>query len=695
MQESMLRRTVHASRLAQWILVAGGFALAACGGTDGPNPPSDAAAGVGGGSGASTGGTGSADGVGGSPSATGGVTSSGGASGGASSGGSEGGGTGGAGGSSGGETSGGGTGGASGGTGGAPGDRLMTATKLDLLFVIDNSVSMADKQALLVDAVPGLLLDRLADPPCLDGNGTAVPATNGQCPSGFQRAHTPLTDVRIGVTTSSLGDHGGNLCNPDRGNPTQNDRAHLLPTVRTGLTSSNAAGYVAWNGQDGSSSFDATALLQDHVAAAGEIGCGFEAPLEAWYRFLVDPSPPIDLEVDGSRAVSTGVDQEVLAQRAAFLRPDSAVMIVMLTDENDCSVMEGGGYYPNAEFSWLTGTSDPNGFRKFPLASDECATDPNSECCYSCLASDRPAGCSNPCDEARPAELDRPNLRCFDQKRRFGIDLLYPVQRYIDGLTQTYVPDTRHPDCSLGDCPLVENPLFAEVDGKRRSPSMIILLGIVGVPWQDIATSPSLADPTRLEFLSSTELDALGRWDVILGDPENGVLASDPLMHEAYTERTGTNPITGDALVPSTSQDPQANPINGHEFDNSLPSLDVPGDGLPMNDDLQFACIFPLEAPRDCRAVANLASCDCATTDDVAKNKPLCQDPETGVSGHIQRYAKAYPGLRHLQVLRGLGSSGVVASICPKNPSGDPADVNFGYNPAMQAGHRALSSALE
>ena len=28
------------------------------------------------------------------------------------------------------------------------------------------------------------------------------------------------------------------------------------------------------------------------MAAAGENGCGYEASLEAWYRFLVDPEPP-------------------------------------------------------------------------------------------------------------------------------------------------------------------------------------------------------------------------------------------------------------------------------------------------------------------------------------------------------------------------------------------------------------------
>lgn len=41
-----------------------------------------------------------------------------------------------------------------------------TVDKVDLVFVIDNSLSMGDKQELLRDAVPNLL-ERLINPPCI------------------------------------------------------------------------------------------------------------------------------------------------------------------------------------------------------------------------------------------------------------------------------------------------------------------------------------------------------------------------------------------------------------------------------------------------------------------------------------------------------------------------------------------------
>ena len=54
-----------------------------------------------------------------------------------------------------------------------------------------------------------------------------------------------------------------------------------------------------------------------------------------------------------------------------------------------------------------------------------------------------------------------------------------------------------------------------------------------------------------------------------------------------------------------------------------------------------------------------------------------------------RRFAKAYPGLRHLQVLKGIGeqvpgvNNAIVASICPKiTDRNNPA---YGYNPAIAA----------
>ena len=104
------------------------------------------------------------------------------------------------------------------------------------------------------------------------------------------------------------------------------------------------------------------------------------------------------------------------------------------------------------------------------------------------------------------------------------------------------------------------------------------------------------------------------------------------------------------------------NPINGREYDTAL----ARPDGVP--DDLEYACIFPLPVPRDCTlADPNIDDCDCY---DGFIDNPLCeQEPGVSAAGTTQYWAKAYPGLRQLDVLRGYGANSVVASICASKVS--------------------------
>jgi hypothetical protein len=186
------------------------------------------------------------------------------------------------------------------------------------------------------------------------------------------------------------------------------------------------------------------------------------------------------------------------------------------------------------------------------------------------------------------------------------------------------------------------------------------LAGIVGVPWQDIAK-----DPKDLNKGYVTWSDV--PWDVILGDPATWQEPSDPLMVESVVPRSGVNPTTGTSLATSASPPgtPGANPINGFERD------------IPSGGDLQYACIFDLPQPIDC---GESQGCDCANGPD----NPLCWNEAEQRFGSLQFRGKAYPGLRHLEVLRGVGIGGVVASICPANLS-DPGAPDFGYRPAVTA----------
>jgi hypothetical protein len=478
---------------------------------------------------------------------------------------------------------------------------------------------------------------------------------------------------------------------------------------RSGLTTWNNSGFLAWDpsgtkntppGENSAANLNTNFAAM--VEATGEHGCGYEASLEAWYRFLIDPEPPANVTKVGSSTVRgsqlvtnadgttscNGCDTALLAQRKAFLRPDSLVAIIMLSDENDCSIRDDG-------VGWFVGATS-----HMPKATQACATNPNDPCCRSCAQNESspPSGCmalsADPvCMGAAAGDYnkwdnlnDSLNLRCYNQKQRFGFDLLYETQRYVNGLTAPVL------NLQSDGSKSVTNPLYdVGTSGKApRDPSLVFLAGIVGVPWQDISTADSLTG-AGLTYLTATELatpDANGktRWDQLLGNPTASppVPPSDPFMVETTQPRSGTNPNVNDSIASADSMNPQASKINGHE--QHVPDLA----------DLQYACTFPLTA-RMC--AAGDSACDCSATASgdtsavTAANSPLCQPPAGGPPGTTQYYAKAYPGARELTVLRDFKDNAVVASICPKVLT--PTDPNYGYNPAVGAIIDRLKEALK
>jgi hypothetical protein len=464
----------------------------------------------------------------------------------------------------------------------------------------------------------------------------------------------------------------------------------------------NAAGFLEWRaGEQGFGDFTADARRM--LRAAGENGCGWEQSLEAWYRFLVDPIPYRSLtRVPCTGSASTALncvqpetddesrlvlDEVLLAQRAAFLRPDSTLAIVMLSDENDCSLQVG-------DQSWVVVSIEDQ--RPFFRGSSACAQDPNDKCCYSCPLLP-PEGCAvDPVctsDAANPNRLlpeqDGKNLRCFDQKRRFGFDFLTPTQRYVNALTQPMLCssalDLGTTDCATED--LRPNGLYQ--GGRNRS--QIVLGGLLGVPWQalsaGVSSSGAPLPAATLRYKSAAELGVQGdpTWSEIVGSP--GV----PWRAAAGTQAEVTSvPRTAPTLpqmVESEVQRPGVtvgNALNGRDYDT------VPTGGSTA-EDLEPACLFPLSQPVDCSALdpAN-DNCGCFAGSTAS---PLCeQTPGVSTAGTTQYWGKATPGLRQLQVLKDLGENSVVSSLCARNTS-DPRGDDYGYRPAIGALLERLQTA--
>ncbi len=500
--------------------------------------------------------------------------------------------------------------------------------KLDLLIVVDNSRSMKDKQSELGRRIPELVA------------GLATPHVDPET-----GRVTRVLDMHVGVITSSLGAHGGGACHPARWPGRLDDRAHLLPRPGEGggdgfvvgpagepvahacpaptpgapLTwvHDPSRGEARFVGESGALELQAAASCA--VQSAQDDGCGYEATWEALYRFLVDPAPPVSdsavcaypkdgPDVCTSGIEKKGVDHELLAQRKAFLRDDSLLAVIVLSDENDFSLRAlGDNFLP-----WsLPGGAMPKGNAACAGVPDDFEPDDPRELdekygCRSCLFDPKAPGCdaSWAALYTPNADSDATNLRGFQQARRFGHNFLWSRRRYVDAFTaETLLGDDGKP---------FPNPLLA-----KRSRDLIVVSGIVGAP-------PSLvADETgRPRKLGDADWERLVSADTTKRDAH---------MIESIAPRPGLAKFAGDRAV---------DPVHGGDRD------------VLLGEDLQYACIGKRSTETggdDCNAPG------------AATNDPLC-----GAEG-AQPYFKAYPGLRHLRILRDLGPSSVVASICSES----------------------------
>lgn len=495
---------------------------------------------------------------------------------------------------------------------------------IDLLFVIENSPSMADKQAVLTNTIPDLV-QRLVNPPCVDDVAAdleqAAPDPTTLCPAHSHRAIIGAYDFHVGVITTSL---GGKTCPAVDGMSLEqeeaDDHAHLVATrprfaaawnANPGALPPTPEGFLVFDTVSTSlTAFNAS--FQAMTAAAGEHGCDVQAPLEAAYRFLADTAPLTGASASclGNGAPCTGpvIDDALLSQRSAFLRPDSAVAIVFVADGDDHSMSADGTPYPTARYV--------NAFS-------------NERVCTSRADLDARASCPD-----------------------------------LDG-------DGR-PD-------VVDNPLFSGPSGVPRDKSLLFVAGIVGVPYQDIRSDIDEAgepyDTSSLHYRTASQLQENDTWKTILGvvGPDGvAVPPTDALMIESTTPRTGFDGETPPRPLAPPEAGYVANPVNGHEWRN------------PGNADPQYACIFRLPLSRDCAVVASgpepHSACDCTAVVPGDAN-PLCQD-DSGAYTTIQRFGKAYPSLRELTVLQHLGNGAVVASMCSRNLV-DVTRQDYGYRPVL------------
>ncbi len=160
---------------------------------------------------------------------------------------------------------------------------------VDLLFVIDNSRSMLDEQEQL-----GIWSSELFNVLSFEGE---------------------LPDLHVAVTTSSITVPADDLCAA----PALNGRFHTgeVPLGEVSFLRDIATTEGRERNYDG-----AITEAFARMANVGENGCGFEQPFEATRRAL-----------SGS-----------IAENEGFLREDALLVVVIVSDEDDCSTWNDGLY---------------------------------------------------------------------------------------------------------------------------------------------------------------------------------------------------------------------------------------------------------------------------------------------------------------------------------------------------------------
>ena len=175
--------------------------------------------------------------------------------------------------------------------------------KVDLLVVVDNSGSMGEEQRALALNFPALI-DELMAP------------TNPE--------HDPVTDLNIAIVSTDMGSAGYelNTCQHGAWGYDRGDDGCFLSTP-----SATVPGCMATypqhlhRGADNAEAYPLDQMGADFacIATLGTGGCGFEQQLEAARKSLTDNMGPGGCN-------------------AGFLRDDSILAVVVVSDEEDCSV---------------------------------------------------------------------------------------------------------------------------------------------------------------------------------------------------------------------------------------------------------------------------------------------------------------------------------------------------------------------
>ena len=196
------------------------------------------------------------------------------------------------------------------------GGQALKLDAVDILLVVDDSASITNSVQALKQQLPRLLNAITSG----DGEGMSFP---------------PAQSVHVAVTTSDMG-IGERKQTVAWCDATGQDGLFIKPGERVLSCDVTHPSYLAF---DGGPAAVATVETVSCVPLVGpvmdpdgeflDVGCGFEQPLEAALKSLW---PKDESSIHFVQGFGHGD-----AENAGFLRPDSLLVVVVVTDEDDCS----------------------------------------------------------------------------------------------------------------------------------------------------------------------------------------------------------------------------------------------------------------------------------------------------------------------------------------------------------------------
>ncbi|MCA9661329.1 MAG: VWA domain-containing protein [Myxococcales bacterium] len=207
---------------------------------------------------------------------------------------------------------------------------------VDILFVIDDSGSMSDEQAILSQSISALL-DPLANAGISYRVGiTTTDAGNPRCPkadttppNGELVRSSCVDRVALGEFTFAGVDpplDASFACTDYCASP--DNSITITPTVTAVDDQAKARPWIEGGAGDSNVEGMSPAEALRCYLPQGVAGCGFESPLEAMHKAL-------------SRAATPG------EASYGFLRDDASLLVLIVTDETDCSYADQSIFIDN------------------------------------------------------------------------------------------------------------------------------------------------------------------------------------------------------------------------------------------------------------------------------------------------------------------------------------------------------------